>query len=55
MWHFHLFGLKADLWTHSPPQAAVRILQGVLSGSLDTLTSYYITITPSKQRIPQYK
>ena len=55
MWRLHILGLRADLWSHAPHQAAVRVLRNVLSGTLDTLVRHYSSVTPSSNRQQQYK
>ncbi len=55
MWHMYMFGLRADLWRHGPPIAAVRILRKVLSNTLDIITVHYNGVIPSDKRQQQYR
>ncbi len=55
MWRMYMFGLRADLWRHGPPIAAVRILRKVLSNTLDIITVHCNGVIPSDKRQQQYK
>ena len=58
MWHYHLCGLRDDLWEVGDGGGGgvgVRILRGVLCDSVAVLSQRYTQVTPSFERTGQLR
>ena len=55
MWHYHLQGLKHDLWTICPGPLATSILASLLARTVSHFASRYTAVRPSYRRVAQYR
>lgn len=55
MWHYHLAGLKHDLWSINLGEVGRKILASVLAATTAHLARRYATARPSHRRVPQFR
>ena len=55
MWWYYLQGLKIDIWNSLPAKAGQSVFAAIFDKTLSILVSRYINISPSEQRLRQFR
>ena len=55
MWWYYLQGLKTDIWNSLPAKSGQTVFAAIFDKTLSILVSRYINISPSEQRLRQFR